>query len=163
MYILVFLGFIMSGVWLWFESKWGDDVIVGVIDLGIWFCYKSFSDFVLGLVFVKWKGGCDLGLGFNVSVDCNLKIIGVCYFIKGYEVIVGCLNDMMDLMLLVDVNGYGIYCVFIVVGCVMDGVGFVVVNNVVNGMVRGMVFWVRIVVYKVMWGGDGDGVDFDIF
>lgn len=157
-----FLGLTTSGARLWPESKWGDDVIVGVIDSGIWPRHKSFSDLALGPVPAKWKGGCDSGPGFNASVDCNLKIIGARYFIKGYEAIAGRLNDTMDLMSPVDVNGHGTHCASTAAGRVTDGAGFAAANNAANGTARGMAPRARIAVYKVMWGGDGDGADSDI-
>lgn len=47
-----------------------------------------------------------------------------------------------------DIEGYGLYMVFMVVGSVVNDVNLI---GFVNGIVWGMVFKVRIVIYKVCW------------
>lgn len=49
-YIFEFLG--LNGfIGLWFLSKFGEDVIVVVLDMGIWFEVFSFVDYLVGFVF----------------------------------------------------------------------------------------------------------------
>ncbi|ESR38183.1 hypothetical protein CICLE_v10029841mg, partial [Citrus x clementina] len=52
------------------------DLIVGVIDTGIWPESESFSDEGFGPAPKKWKGACDGGKNFT----CNNKIIGARYY-----------------------------------------------------------------------------------
>ncbi|KAK9214561.1 hypothetical protein WN944_006554 [Citrus x changshan-huyou] len=52
------------------------DIIVGIIDTGIWPESKSFSDKGFGPVPKKWKGACKGGINF----PCNNKIIGARYY-----------------------------------------------------------------------------------
>lgn len=50
MYSFEFLGLIGMNVRLWNESRYGEDVIIGVIDFGIWLECLSFSDEFLGFI-----------------------------------------------------------------------------------------------------------------
>lgn len=53
-----------------------------------------------------------------IELFCGIvrKLIGVKYFLKGYEVYVGFVNIIFDYRLFCDIDGYGIYIVFILVG-----------------------------------------------
>ncbi|CAB4303545.1 unnamed protein product [Prunus armeniaca] len=64
-------------------SKYGEDVIIGVIDSGIWPKQPSFQDHRISTkpaISYKWKGSC--GQEFNSSL-CNFKLVGAKYFNKG--------------------------------------------------------------------------------
>ncbi|KHN39620.1 Subtilisin-like protease, partial [Glycine soja] len=69
---------------LWPNSDYADDVIVGVLDTGIWPELKSFSDHNLSPIPSSWKGSCQPSPDFPSSL-CNNKIIGAKAFYKGYE------------------------------------------------------------------------------
>ncbi|GFZ17790.1 subtilisin-like serine endopeptidase family protein [Actinidia rufa] len=64
------------------DSK--SNIIVGMIDTGIWPESKSFIDEGLGPVPPKFRGECVAGENFTLS-NCNRKIIGVRYYSKGFE------------------------------------------------------------------------------
>ncbi|XP_058208078.1 subtilisin-like protease SBT3 [Rhododendron vialii] len=66
----------------WPASDYRKDVIIGVIDSGVWPESKSYHDEGMTMVPSKWKGTCVAGQEFNLSL-CNLKLIGARYFNKG--------------------------------------------------------------------------------
>lgn len=68
------------------------DVIVGIIDTGIWPESKSFSDEGFGPPPKKWKGNC------NKNFTCN-KSISISIFILLYNIIFNQnLNIMLDML-----------------------------------------------------------------
>ncbi|KAK9227566.1 hypothetical protein WN943_012619 [Citrus x changshan-huyou] len=52
------------------KARYGQDVIVGLVDSGVWPESKSFSDEGMGPVPESWKGICQTGVAFNSSL-CN--------------------------------------------------------------------------------------------
>ncbi|KAL7160583.1 hypothetical protein ABFS83_01G106200 [Erythranthe nasuta] len=138
---------------LWPASDYGKDVIIGVIDTGIWPESRSFSDTGMTEIPPRWKGICQTGQEFNSS-SCNKKIIGARYFNQGYRA------DSPDSVITMnsarDVDGHGSHVSSIAAGNYVDGVSFF---GYAPGTARGVAPRARLAVYKVLWGG---GVSSDI-
>ncbi|XP_006282786.2 subtilisin-like protease SBT4.2 [Capsella rubella] len=103
------------------------NIIVGVIDGGIWPESKSFSDKGIGPIPKKWKGTCAGGANFT----CNRKVIGARYYVQ----------DSAR-----DTEGHGSHTASTAAGNKVKGVS---VNGVAQGTARGGVPLGRISVYKV--------------
>ncbi|XP_057960834.1 subtilisin-like protease SBT5.3 [Malania oleifera] len=73
----------------WRKANFGEDVIIGNLDTGVWPELESFNDQGIAPVPFKWKGLCDADSG----IQCNRKLIGARYFNKGFEAVVGSLNS----------------------------------------------------------------------
>ncbi|TQD90843.1 hypothetical protein C1H46_023610 [Malus baccata] len=115
------------------------DIIVGVMDTGIWPEAEGFKDEGFGPPPKKWKGVCEGGKNFT----CNKKIVGArCY-----------LTDSAR-----DFRGHGTHCASIVAGSPVKDVSF---YGLANGTARGGVPAARIAAYKVYdldFGCSSDGI-----
>ena len=147
-----FLGLTAPDAKLWPESKYGEDVIIGVVDSGIWPERLSFSDRLLGPVPKKFKGECETGTNFTVA-DCNRKIIGARYFLKGFEVENGPINDTVTEFK--SPRGFiphGTHCASTAAGRWAYRASYA---GFARGTARGMAPKARIAVYKALWGSPG--------
>ncbi|KAK1281189.1 Subtilisin-like protease [Acorus gramineus] len=62
--------------------KVSNDVIIGLVDTGIWPESPSFSDAGIGEIPSRWRGTCMEGIDFKKS-NCNRKLIGARYYTIG--------------------------------------------------------------------------------
>ncbi|KAM3345621.1 hypothetical protein ACQJBY_020229 [Aegilops geniculata] len=125
-------------------SNYGEDVIIGVVDTGIWPESRSFSDEGYGPIPSRWKGKCQLGPDWG-SNNCSRKIIGARFYTAGVP-------DMfleMDTLSPRDHNGHGTHCASTAAGSIVEAASF---NGLAEGVARGGAPRARIAVYKSGWG-----------
>nr|AZL41278.1 cucumisin [Datisca glomerata] len=120
------------------DSK-GGDVIIGMLDTGIWPESASFSDKGFGPPPSKWKGKCH---STNKTFTCNNKIIGARYYnIKN-------LYDKTDIVSPRDSIGHGTHTASTAAGRQVEGASYF---GLAKGVARGGAPNARLAVYKVCW------------
>uniref|UniRef100_A0A453QRM0 Subtilisin-like protease n=1 Tax=Aegilops tauschii subsp. strangulata TaxID=200361 RepID=A0A453QRM0_AEGTS len=127
------------------KAKYGEDVIVGVIDTGIWPESRSFDDNGYGPVPARWKGKCQTGQDFNAT-SCNRKIIGARWYGLGISDEV--LNNNYKSPR--DIDGHGTHVASTVAGGEVQGVSY---GGLGMGVARGGAPRARLSIYKVCWLG----------
>ncbi|XP_022964269.1 subtilisin-like protease SBT1.4 [Cucurbita moschata] len=133
---------------LWAETNYADDVIIGVLDTGIWPERPSFSDEGLSPVPATWKGTCQTGVGFSASA-CNRKIIGARAYFSGYESAVRrSLQGSSDFKSARDTDGHGTHTASTAAGSFVKNASFF---QYARGEARGMASRARIAAYKICW------------
>lgn len=125
------------------------DVVVGVLDTGIWPESPSFNDSGMTPVPTRWRGACETGRGFDKH-HCNKKIVGARVFYRGYEAASGKINEQEDFKSPRDQDGHGTHTAATVAGAAVRGANLL---GYANGVARGMAPGARIAAYKVCWSG----------
>ncbi|XP_043720410.1 subtilisin-like protease SBT1.4 [Telopea speciosissima] len=140
-----FLGLVdASGIWP--NSDYADDVVIGVLDTGIWPERPSFSDSGLSIVPSTFKGICETGPDFPA---CSRKIIGARAFYKGYEAAMGRpINESLESKSPRDTEGHGTHTSSTAAGSAVENAGLF---KYAVGEARGMATKARIAAYKICW------------
>lgn len=164
-----FLGLTTPGTGLWDQlggvESAGEDVIVGIVDSGLWPENPSFSDqldlsdtsgssgkrnLAYGPAPAGWNGDCQSGENWSQD-DCNNKVIGARYFLDGFGHQGIVKNDYKSAR---DGDGHGSHTASTAAGNYNVPVTG---DAAVFGNISGMAPRARIAVYKVCWNGDDGG------
>ncbi|XVF40241.1 hypothetical protein PTKIN_Ptkin01aG0096300 [Pterospermum kingtungense] len=131
------------------KAKYGKDVIIGVMDSGVWPESPSFSDKGMGRIPKSWKGICQEGVAFNSS-HCNRKIIGARYYVKGFESGYGRpVNATEDCLSPRDMDGHGTHTASTAAGRQVFDVA--ALGGFAKGTASGGAPLARLAIYKACW------------
>ncbi|KAF9593855.1 hypothetical protein IFM89_025640 [Coptis chinensis] len=130
------------------KANYGKDIVIGLLDTGIWPESRSFNDEGLGPVPKSWKGICQAGDSFNSS-HCNRKLIGARYYLKAHEFFHGQLNKSFDYRSPRDFNGHGTHTSSTAGGRKVENVS--ALGGFASGTASGGAPLARLAMYKVCW------------
>ncbi|XP_012835449.1 PREDICTED: cucumisin-like [Erythranthe guttata] len=114
-------------------------VIIGLLDTGVWPEHPSFNDTGFGPPPSKWKGTCQTATNFT----CNNKIIGARYYKSDNSY-----DDDNEAPSPRDTEGHGTHTASTAGGVELPGTSF---YGLAEGVARGGARNARIAVYKVCW------------
>ncbi|KAL8054744.1 hypothetical protein ABFX02_04G012200 [Erythranthe guttata] len=129
------------------ESDSGSNVVIGILDTGIWPERLSFHDQGLDPVPSTWKGECSEGVNFT-KAHCNKKLIGARYFSAGYEARKGVVNSSEEFNSARDSDGHGTHTASTAAGRAVANASLF---GYASGVAVGVAPKARIAVYKICW------------
>ncbi|KAJ9141454.1 hypothetical protein P3X46_031992 [Hevea brasiliensis] len=129
------------------------DVIVAVLDTGVWPESKSFDDTGLPEIPKRWKGKCISARDFDGKRHCNKKLIGARYFQRAHNKNVYASKDVASPR---DYDGHGTHCASTIAGSPVANVSFFGYGK---GTARGVAIRARVAIYKICWSQGCHGAD----
>ncbi|KAJ9159553.1 hypothetical protein P3X46_025056 [Hevea brasiliensis] len=141
---------------LWPAGKFGDDIIIGVLDTGIWPESESFNDRNMPPVPERWRGTCETGTEFNTS-HCNKKLIGARKFSQGMKQYRLNVSNTDDYDSPRDYMGHGTHTSSTAAGSRVQNADYF---GYAEGTATGIAPSARIAMYKVLfYSEDSDAYD----
>ncbi|XVE70105.1 hypothetical protein DITRI_Ditri10aG0044800 [Diplodiscus trichospermus] len=129
---------------LWNASSYGEGVIIGLIDTGVWLESESFSEKGMSPIPSRWKGKCQNST--SNPFPCNRKLVGAQTFIKGAHA-AGIETDSDGSPR--DFNGHGTHTASTAAGNHVQGVSQF---GYAKGTARGIAPRAHVAMYKVSSG-----------
>ncbi|GLJ40045.1 hypothetical protein SUGI_0819760 [Cryptomeria japonica] len=129
------------------EALFGQDVIVGILDSGIWPETASFYDTNVGPVPRRWRGGCENTADFPSSL-CNRKLIGARSYKQAVVAKYGSIDMENDYASPRDFHGHGTHVSSTAAGNYVKDVNF---YGYASGTAHGVAPAARVAMYKVAW------------
>ncbi|XVE53980.1 hypothetical protein DITRI_Ditri03aG0046000 [Diplodiscus trichospermus] len=126
------------------------DVIIGVLDTGVWPESKSFDDSDMPRIPSKWRGECESAPDFSPKL-CNKKLIGARSFSKGYHMASGgggIYKKPREFESPRDKDGHGTHTASTAAGSHVANASLL---GYASGTARGMANQARVATYKVCW------------
>ncbi|CAL0320257.1 unnamed protein product [Lupinus luteus] len=134
------------------------DIIIGVLDTGVWPESKSFDDTGFPDIPKRWRGKCESGKDFASSL-CNKKLIGARSFSKGFSMAMKNKNDEGSEIISNsprDTEGHGTHTATTAAGSRVTNASFF---GYASGTAHGVAPQARIAAYKVCWKDGCSSVD----
>ncbi|GAA0139970.1 serine protease [Lithospermum erythrorhizon] len=146
-YTPAFLG-LADTISIWPNADYADDVVVGILDTGVWPERESFNGDHLSPVPPNWKGKCEVSKQFP-EFACNKKLIGAKAFYKGYEAAMGRdIDELYESKSPRDTDGHGTHTASTAAGSLVANASLL---GYAQGEAEGMATKARIAAYKICW------------
>ncbi|XP_065880983.1 subtilisin-like protease SBT3 [Euphorbia lathyris] len=140
-----------SGAWK--LSNYGEGIIIGVVDTGVWPESESYRDDGMPDIPQRWKGKCESGIQFNSSL-CNKKLIGARFFNKA--LIANWPNTTISVNSTRDTVGHGTHTSSTAAGNFVDGASYF---GYAPGTISGAAPRSHVAVYKALWSEGSSSAD----
>ncbi|KAJ3707470.1 hypothetical protein LUZ61_011175 [Rhynchospora tenuis] len=144
---------------IWGKTNYGENVIIGNLDTGVWPESESFRDEGMGPVPTQWRGECENHK--DSKFHCNRKLIGARFFNQGYLAYIHSQNaarpaDAVDSPR--DTDGHGTHTLSTAAGRLVPSANLFGYGN---GTAKGGAPNARVAAYKVCWPPVDGGECFD--
>ncbi|KAH7673502.1 Tripeptidyl-peptidase II protein [Dioscorea alata] len=136
------------------STSTSNNIIIGVLDTGVWPESPSFNDAGFSPIPQTWRGTCQTTTTFNSS-SCNRKLIGARFFLNGYESS-SSLDQTKESRSPRDHDGHGTHTATTIAGSPVPSANLL---GYATGTARGMAPQARLAIYKVCWAAGCFGSD----